>query len=200
MPMSAFTSFSRSTGAVVSVSAVVALWSASRGIHGLLTGLRQVYRVQRQPSWLRSRLVSLLYTFFLLLLLVLTLIAQVFGHRLESLLPAGAPPFFAFLENVLDFRFVLLPLLQTGLFAALFYTLPEEKHPFRYTLPGAMLACFGWLTFTKLYSVYVSVFSGYASVYGPVYMVALSMLWLYCCLSILFYGAALNVYLLGKRK
>lgn len=192
--------YQNTTGAVVSVSAAVALWSASRGIHGLLTGLRQVYRVEHQPSWLKSRLISLMYTFILLLLLILTLVAQVFGHRLENMLPLNAPPFFEFLGGVLDLRFILLPLLQTALFAALFYILPETKNPFRFTLPGAMLASFGWLTFTKVYSLYVSFSAGYATIYGPVYMVALSMLWLFFCLSILFYGAALNVYLLDRRK
>ena len=29
-------------------------------------------------------------------------------------------------------------------------------------------------------------------VYGSVYAVALSMLWLYCCVSIVFYGALVN--------
>ena len=35
---------------------------------------------------------------------------------------------------------------------------------------------------------------------GPVYTVALSMLWLYFCLSILFYGGALNAYLTAQEK
>ena len=58
-----------------------------------------------------------------------------------------------------------------------------------------MLTTVGWLIFTQLYSVYAVKFSGLANVYGSVYTVALSMLWLYCCVSIVFYGGALNVYL-----
>ena len=34
-----------------------------------------------------------------------------------------------------------------------------------------------------------------ANFYGSVYALALSMLWLYFCISIVFYGGALNVYL-----
>ena len=34
-----------------------------------------------------------------------------------------------------------------------------------------------------------------SSIYGSVYAVALSMLWLYCCMSIVFYGGTLNVLL-----
>ena len=55
-----------------------------------------------------------------------------------------------------------------------------------------MLACLGWQLLTRLFSFYVAHFSRYASIYGSVYAVALAMLWLYFCLSILFYGGALN--------
>jgi membrane protein len=41
--------------------------------------------------------------------------------------------------------------------------------------------------------------SGYTNIYGSVYAVALSMLWLYFCLSIMFYGGALNQLLIEKR-
>ena len=47
--------------------------------------------------------------------------------------------------------------------------------------------------------MYVELFAGYTNVYGSVYAVALSMLWLYCCLSILFYGGALNKLLMEKE-
>jgi membrane protein len=53
----------------------------------------------------------------------------------------------------------------------------------------------GWLIFSDLYSIYVERFSGYGNLYGSVYAVALSMLWLYCCMSILFFGGALNRWL-----
>ena len=42
-------------------------------------------------------------------------------------------------------------------------------------------------------------FSGYANIFGSVYAVALSMLWLYFCISIVFYGDALNHYLTTKQ-
>jgi len=96
-------------------------------------------------------------------------------------------------------RFFLLLLLQTGLFTAMFMVLPNRKNSFSDSFPGAVLASLGWLIFTELFSVYVDHFRGYANIYGSVYAVALSMLWLYFCLLILFYGGALNR-LLMKRE
>ena len=91
-------------------------------------------------------------------------------------------------------------LLQTGLFTAMFMALPNQRNTFRDSLPGAILASAGWLIFSNLYSVYVRHFAGYANIYGSVYMVALSMLWLYFCLSIVFYGGALNHYLQKQNE
>ena len=65
-------------------------------------------------------------------------------------------------------------------------------------MPGAVLAAVGWLIFSKLFSLYVSYFSNYSNIYGSVYAIALGMLWLYICLSILFYGGALNKLLTEK--
>ena len=73
------------------------------------------------------------------------------------------------------------------------------KGAFFVNLPGAVLGALGWLVFTDLYSVYIRRFARLTNVYGSVYAVALSMLWLYCCVSIVFYGALLNR-LLAERK
>ena len=59
----------------------------------------------------------------------------------------------------------------------------------------AVLAALGWQIFSNLYSVYVEHFTPLGNIYGSVYAVSLSMLWLYCCMSILFYGGVLNVLL-----
>jgi len=50
-----------------------------------------------------------------------------------------------------------------------------------------------------LFSLYVERFSGYTSIFGPVYAVALIMLWLYVCVCTVFGGAVLNR-LLQKPK
>ena len=92
----------------------------------------------------------------------------------------------------------MLLAVQTALFAAMFAVLPGGKNGFGESFPGALLAAFGWQIFSGLYSVYVERFAGLSNVYGSVYAVSLSMLWLYCCMSIVFYSGALNVLL--KRK
>ena len=191
--------YDNTSGAALGLSALTGLWSASRGLYGVLTGLNGVYGVEESRGYIRTRLISLVYTFAFLLVLVLTLALHVFGTGLLALLERASHPFLRFLVDVIDFRFFLLLFLQTGIFTAMFVVLPNRHNTPAESLPGALLASIGWLVFSNLYSVYVEHFARLTNVYGSVYAVALSMLWLYCCMSIVFYGGALNAFL-KKRE
>ena len=192
--------YDNTSGAALGLSAFTTLWSASRGIYGILTGLNAVYGVRESRSRIHTRMISVLYTFAFLLVLLLTLMLHIFSTEFLTLLQGSSHPFPRFLVEIVDLRFWLLLCLQTVIFAALFTVLPDKPNRFRESLPGALLASAGWLVFSKLYSVYVEHFAHLSNVYGSVYAVALSMLWLYCCMSIVFYGGTLNVLLSGWEK
>lgn len=192
--------YNSTTGTVISVSALTALWSASRGVHGVVTGLNSIYGVTEDRGYLRTRGMSVLYTFAFLVVLVLTLVLHVFGTTLVQYLPLREDPLFAFLEGVVDLRFFLLLIVQTALFTAMFMVLPNKRNRLGDSFPGAVLSSIGWLVFSDLYSIYVENFAGLSNIYGSVYAVALSMLWLYCCMSIVFYGGALNHWLMDEKE
>ena len=190
--------YDNTSGAAVGLSAVTTLWSASRGIHGVLTGLNGVYGVDEDRGWLRTRLLSMAYTFAFLVVLLMTLGFHVFGTGLLALLNRAGDPFLRFLLDMIDLRFFVLLALQTAIFTAMFMALPNKRNRFRDSLPGALLASSGWLVFSDLYSIYVEHFARLTNVYGSVYAISLSMLWLYCCMAIVFYGGALNRWLMGR--
>ena len=178
------------SGTVLSVSAVAALWSASRGMYSFVTGLNAIYDVKENRGYFRTRLISMVYTFAFLIVLLLTLVLHVFGADLLRFLEELPIP--AFLLNLLDLRVFVLLFLQTALFCAMFVVLPNERNRLGESIPGALLASIGWQVFTNVYSVYAQKFTAYASIYGSVYVVALGMLWLYFCICIVFYGGVLN--------
>lgn len=184
--------YENTTGATLGFSAVTALWSASKGIYGLMTGLNAIYEVREYRSYIRIRLLCVVYTFGFLLLVLMTLGLHVFSSGLLELLEGAGYPLWRFVASVVDVRFFLLLFAQTAFFIAMFMVLPSGRHGFWMSLPGALLASVGWLVFSKLYSIYVERFAGLTRVYGSVYAVALSMLWLYFCVSIVFYGGVLN--------
>ena len=182
-----------STGTLLSVSAIAALWSSSRGMYSFLVGLNAIYRVKENRGYLRTRLLSVGYTFAFLIVLILTLVLHVFGRDL--LLWLSGLPIPAFLMNLLGVRIFVLLILQTLLFSGMYTVLPNEYVRWRESLPGALLAAVGWQIFTNVYSAYSQRFTAYANIYGSVYAVALGMLWLYFCICIVFYGGVWNEYL-----
>lgn len=190
--------YEHTSGAVVSVSAVAALWSASRGVRGLLMGLNAVYGLEENRSYFLTRTISVVYTFLFVIVLVLTLVLHVFGTTILDYLRMTTNPLLQFLMDVIDLRFVLLLILQTALFTAMYAVLPNRNNSLKESLPGALLTSFGWLTFSDLFSIYVEHFQNYANIFGSVYAVALAMLWLYWCICIVFYGAALNRWLMER--
>ena len=184
--------YDNTSGITLGVSVLTTLWSAGRGMYGMITGLNAVYEVAEDRGYFHVRFLSVIYTFAFLLVLILTLMFHVFGINILTLLKNHSHPAFRFLMEAVDLRFFLLLFLQTMMFTVMYMVLPNQKNRFWDALPGALLASAGWLVFSDLYSVYVAHFAHLSNVYGSVYAVALSMLWLYFCMAIVFYGGALN--------
>lgn len=182
-----------SSGAVVSVSALAALWSASRGIHGLLVGLNHIYGVQEDRSAIYTRLISVAYLFVFLLVLILTLVFHVFGQTLAAWIRSKNLPLMDLLDQVIDIGAIVVLVAEVLAFAAIYMVLPNRRNEFLHSLPGAAVAAVGWQVFSNIFSFYVeNMVASYSNIYGSVYMVAVSMLWLYFCIVILLFGGVVN--------
>lgn len=192
--------YENASGAVAGLSALTALWSSSRGVYGLLVGLNTIYGVSEDRGYFYTRAISILYTFAFEVVILLTLVLHVFGGTLTSFFQGIPNPAIQKLMNILDLRFGVLLVLQSLLFTLMFMIFPNRRNGFWESLPGGLFACIGWMLFSNLYSLYVTHFPSYANIYGSVYAIAISMLWLYCCLEILFFGGALNRLLMKKTK
>ncbi len=191
-----YSTYQNSTGAMLGLSAFTALWSSSKGVYGILKGMNAIYDVSEDRGYIYTRGISVVYTFLMLLVIVLTLVLHVFGNTILSRLTMIDNGFLIFLIDLVDLRFALLLVVQSLIFTLIFMFLPNRRNRFWDSFPGAVLSSIGWLVFSDIYSIYVENFDHYANIYGSVYAIALSMLWLYCCLSILFFGGAVNKYLM----
>ncbi len=192
-------SFDHSSGAMVSLSAAVALWSASRGMRGLVQGLCAVQGQPEQRGYFASRAASMGYTLIFLLVLVAVILAQVWLRGLADYLLMTTKPHFLWLLGQLDLEFLSLLFLLSLIFSAMQAWLPSQRTRLRRNLPGGILAALGWLGSAKLFSVYMQYFAGYTNIFGSLYGLALGMLWLYFCSSLIFYGGALNR-LISEKK
>ncbi|MBQ7796238.1 MAG: YihY/virulence factor BrkB family protein [Lachnospiraceae bacterium] len=149
--------------AILSASAVVSLWSASKGMLSIERGLNRAYNVQVQRNYFVRRLVCSGYTFLFTVMCAISLLFR----------------FSAF--------FILLLLIL-----AFYVVLPYKKQPILWQLPGALFSALGWALFSVAFSAYFHYWGRFAITYGSLTAVIFLMLWLYFCICILFLGAEIN--------
>lgn len=183
----------KSSGAVLSVTVIAALWSASRGMLALARGLNAVYGHKETRNYFLIRGVSMLYTLGFAVLLIATMILLVFGNQLYGFIIKKLP----FLGNlaliIMNLRSLVTMAVLTLFFLLMYLVIPNRKSRLFRELPGAILAAGGWLGFSYLFSFYLDHMSGYTYTYGSLTTLAICMLWLYFCMYILFIGAEINM-------
>ena len=69
--------------AILSLTAIIALWSGSLGMLALIRGLNCIYDVNERRNYFYLRLIAALYTVAMAVILVTMLILMVFGNILE---------------------------------------------------------------------------------------------------------------------
>ena len=72
----------KATGALLSVSTIVALWSASRALIGIINGLNRIHRVKETRGFLRLRIAAVFYMIFFIVAVLIMLILLVFGQAI----------------------------------------------------------------------------------------------------------------------
>lgn len=180
------------SGPLLSISALTGLWSASRGIYGLLQGLRRICHDREHRSYLKLRLLAIGYTAAFLLALLLTFSLYALGRTILRVLGAAQAPIAQILRFLLRGRGGIAFVFLTALFLTIYRTFPPGRRTLRQALPGSFLTAGGWVLFSWLFSIWAKLFRGYSRVYGSVAVVAMTMLWLYFCLEIVLLGALLN--------
>lgn len=174
---------------LVSVSALTALWSSSRGIAALERGVRRVYRTKRSSNLLANGLMSVLYTFMFMALILATLILQVFGNLISDLIIKYIH--FSITDIVL-IKGVFSFAVMTLVFQLMYYFFNKRQSRLHKALPGAAFSAIGWISFSNIYSVYIDNMSNYSYIYGSLTAIVLLMLWLYFCVIIFLIGAEIN--------
>jgi membrane protein len=181
------------SGGALGFSAVVtllfALWSASRGMSGLITALDIAYQQKETRSFFRFNLLAIGLT-------ILTLIGGVITIALVGVLPAvvgwiglGVVGQWAVLG--LEWP-LLIVVVMTGL-AMLYRYAPDRKEArWRWVTPGAIVATVLWIVGSIGFSVYVSHFNSYNKTYGALGGVVVMLTWLYLSAFVALLGAVIN--------
>ena len=177
------------------IALIIAIWSAARGIMYMTKGLNEIYGVKERRNYFILRFWAAIYTLFIVIAIVILLVMGVFGKRIIEIVSSHLPylpeNIASWLSTIIDLR-VLITLVCLFLLFVFFYAvLPNKKVLWLYQTPGAAMCSVAWWLFTRLFSFIVGRFGGF-SMYGSMATAIASMLWLYCCMYILFICSEIN--------
>lgn len=199
MPQSAFSMLqsitqqiqSQASGGVMSLGAILALWSASSAVRMAMHALNIAYDVEDRPVWKKIPL-SVVYTLVLASLLIGAAGLMFMGAKLiEPILqPLGLGQVFVSVWTWA--RIPVAVLLLIVAVALIYWLFPNVKKPFRFITPGALLAVIVWIVASLGFSFYVANFSSYSATYGALASVVVLLLYFFISAAILLLGAEID--------
>lgn len=192
--------YNNSSVAIISMTTIVILWSAGKGFISIIQCLNTIYDAHRHRNWFVSRLMSTFYTIIFLVSIVASLILLVFGNKLVSFIGPFLPGIARILEAVLNNKTLLFPGALMLIFMFMYKYLPNRKSTLLNELPGAAFSSVGWFLFSYIYSLYVNSSPNFSLMYGSLSTLIFALIWIYCCLIILFLGAEINMFISKKRS
>lgn len=183
---------SKGNNNLLSLTVLGAIWAATAGTDTLMKAMNRAYDVaETRPIWRRYLLalcLTLIAAPLMLLAFLVLVVVQAYGSEIANAFGAGN-------EFRIAIDILRWPVVATlvALVAALLYRLaPNLPVPSRRRLPGAMLFSIGWLLATYVFSLFVSNFSSFGTIYGVLGGVAVLMVWFYMSAFALVLGAEVN--------
>lgn len=186
--------FVKSNGAIISVSVLIAVWSAAKGVLAILRGLQAVYHVEEKRNYFVLRFISAIYTIIFVTAIILTLLLLVFSNQIYYALKKDFPMAADFISIFIKQKFILSMGLLTLFFLFVYKLVRKANASFINMIPGAIISAVSWVLFSYAFSVYIDKFSDFSYTYGSLTTIVLLMLWVYFCMYLLFIGAEINSY------
>jgi membrane protein len=178
---------------MVVLGALLALWTTTGAMTGLMRGLNVAYDREETRNFLRQRVTALGMLACMLLAFALSFGLLVLGPVITDWLGGalGLEGVFGWIWWTLQWPILVLGLLLA--FAGILYLGPNVDHPrWHFLTPGSVLAVVVWLAASGLFAVYVSMFASYNKAWGSLAAVIIMLTWLWLSALALLLGAEIN--------
>ena len=180
------------TGTAISVSLLVALWSAGKGVLAISNGLNTIRGQLETRNYIFLRLRAAIYTVLFLLAIILSLVFLGFGNSISMLVNKYIPVFQYVMDFIIETRTIIMILVLMVFSLSIYMFLPNKRRRLRTQLPGAIFTAFGWTLASFIFSIYMDIFKGFSNMYGSLTTIVIIMLWLYFCMYVVLLGGEMN--------
>lgn len=184
--------FSKNAPGLISVGAVLALWSGSAVFGALMSTLNSAYNVREtRPLWKRVP-IQLLSVFVTGALAGIASIVMLAGPEIVHGLglSLGVDRQLVLLWTILQYPIAVAMIVLA--FYLIYRFLPNLKQRSREILVGAVAGTGFWLVVTLAFRWYVADFSSYNKTYGTIGGVIVLLTWIYLSMIVLLAGGELN--------
>ncbi|MDU2086458.1 MAG: YihY/virulence factor BrkB family protein [Clostridium perfringens] len=182
------------------ISIALAIWVSSSGFKAVIKGLNKAYGVKETRSYIKLKLISMIYTILLALIVIATLFLFVFGDVIGDFFMKVLehPEFIYYIWNML--RYVVVILIMILFFMFLYNATPCVRLGWLEVIPGAVITTLGWISISYIFAYYVNNFSNYSRLYGSLGAVFMFMTWMFITSMILILGGEINAVLAEKNR
>ena len=177
---------------VIPITAIVALWSAGKGVLAVSTGLNCAYELRETRNYVFLRIRASIYTILFIAAIVMALVLSVFGNNISIFIYHKIPFLAETTDMIMRLRTVISFVVMTGISLLVYHFLPNRKLPFRDLILGSIFCSLGWLVISFVFSMYLTIFKGFSGLYGSMTAIILVMLWLYFCMYVMLLGGLIN--------
>lgn len=182
--------FSRSK-VILPLSIIACIWSSSRGIMAITKGLNRINYVEETRNYFLVRFFSSLYTVLMVAGVVILITLGAFGKRIFNILTKEYDELHYIISMIFKNSDLILFVLIFLMFMFMYCVLPARHMSFLRQIPGALIASFIWIGFTRLFSYYINNYNAY-SIYGSLAFIIVFLLWIYAGIYFMFIGAWIN--------
>ncbi len=184
-----------SSGLTISISAIIVLWSASKGVHSLMLGLGNINNLHNYRNYFVSRIISMVYTIAFIIVILITMVLLVFGNKIVKYLVSQLPHLngAGYLSMIVRYFIMFIFFL---VFFLLVYKISNRKYTtFKKIFWGSLFSAVGWIVFSLGFNIYIDHFYSSSYMYASLSSFIVLMLWTYFCIYIFFLGHEINKYL-----
>lgn len=182
----------RLNGGLLSVSAIIALWSASNGTARLVKLTVFAYGETESRGYIGRRIIGLMTLLAGSIGAVILVVFHVFGQEFVEFLYTFYPDVEEFDRLSTLTRYSVSTVILVFAFSLFYKIAPQQRVRFLETLPGAVFAVISWQLLSTGYSFYVDRFSMFGETYGTIGVVILLQIWLYLTAATMLIGAEIN--------
>lgn len=184
---------------LLSLSAVLTIWSAMGGVDSVRVGLNRAYDIRETRStwWLYLQNVFFVIGSAAFLLAFAFLI--VFAPVALTVIEVYAPGFREHLVTFEQLRYPIAILLLTAGLLICHRVLPAKPLNVLEVLPGVVLTVIAWVVMSSVFSIYLVNFNTFASTYASLSGLFAAMFFLYLAALVLILGGEVNRVLEVRR-